>query len=268
MMFCLCLHLPSWLLCVSCCRGASLAAQHVVPGPRTAPDARHARHVAHAARLPDAAPDAAGGADDALGDVRAARPDADAAQQTTAHTEHLQVSDGRGCSGEMDPGGWIFTAVNWSWHLILISEVFIFLHLAGELSKTSGVAISWNNSLMFAFGIKNTSPFESVGYICKMFIMKRFPFLKLSWHPAGSLPRSRRTKEPLGPPVTVFIGNITERAPDGMVRLILNSCGTVHNWKRVQGASGKLQGRCPAYGTLSTLERLSLFGEVGLVNVV
>ncbi|XP_043212853.1 RNA-binding protein 25-like isoform X2 [Amphibalanus amphitrite] len=52
---------------------------------------------------------------------------------------------------------------------------------------------------------------------------------------------SRRTKEPLGPPVTVFIGNITERAPDGMVRLILNSCGTVHNWKRVQGASGKLQ---------------------------
>ena len=53
---------------------------------------------------------------------------------------------------------------------------------------------------------------------------------------------SRRTKEPLGPPVTVFIGNITERAPDGMVRLVLNSCGTVHNWKRVQGASGKLQG--------------------------
>jgi len=52
---------------------------------------------------------------------------------------------------------------------------------------------------------------------------------------------SRRTKEPLGPPVTVFIGNITERAPDGMIRLVLNSCGTVHNWKRVQGASGRLQ---------------------------
>merc|ERR1712179_129815 len=44
-----------------------------------------------------------------------------------------------------------------------------------------------------------------------------------------------------GPSVTVFVGNITERAPDVMVRHILNTCGQVLSWKRVQGASGKLQ---------------------------
>lgn len=47
---------------------------------------------------------------------------------------------------------------------------------------------------------------------------------------------------PSGPPVTVFVGNITERWPDGMIRQLLATCGQVLNWKRVQGASGKLQG--------------------------
>lgn len=47
--------------------------------------------------------------------------------------------------------------------------------------------------------------------------------------------------ESSGPAVTVFVGNITEKAPDVMVRHILNTCGNVHSWKRVQGASGKLQ---------------------------
>ncbi|XP_046400942.1 RNA-binding protein 25-like isoform X1 [Ischnura elegans] len=40
-----------------------------------------------------------------------------------------------------------------------------------------------------------------------------------------------------GPPVTVFVGNITERAPDAMIRHILSACGHVVSWKRVQGAS-------------------------------
>ena len=44
-----------------------------------------------------------------------------------------------------------------------------------------------------------------------------------------------------GPPVTVFVGNITERAQDAMIRLLLNACGPVLSWKRVQGATGKLQ---------------------------
>jgi RNA-binding protein 25 len=47
---------------------------------------------------------------------------------------------------------------------------------------------------------------------------------------------------PSGPPVTVFVGNITEKWPDAMIRQLLATCGQVINWKRVQGASGKLQG--------------------------
>ena len=46
---------------------------------------------------------------------------------------------------------------------------------------------------------------------------------------------------PTGPAVTVFVGNITERAPDAMVRHLLTTCGPVLSWKRVQGATGKLQ---------------------------
>merc|ERR1719285_650535 len=45
----------------------------------------------------------------------------------------------------------------------------------------------------------------------------------------------------VGPSVTVFVGNISEKATDTLVRQILMKCGTVNNWKRVQGASGKLQ---------------------------
>merc|ERR1719420_36194 len=44
-----------------------------------------------------------------------------------------------------------------------------------------------------------------------------------------------------GPPVTVFVGNITEKAQDAMIRHLLNTCGPVNSWKRVQGATGKLQ---------------------------
>lgn len=40
---------------------------------------------------------------------------------------------------------------------------------------------------------------------------------------------------PKGPPVTVFVGNITDKAPDLMIRQILASCGHVMSWKRVQG---------------------------------
>ena len=46
---------------------------------------------------------------------------------------------------------------------------------------------------------------------------------------------------PSGPAVTIFVGNITERAPDAMVRHLLTTCGPVVSWKRVQGATGKLQ---------------------------
>ena len=41
----------------------------------------------------------------------------------------------------------------------------------------------------------------------------------------------------------MFVGNITERAPDSMVRHLLTTCGPVLSWKRVQGATGQLQVR-------------------------
>lgn len=52
----------------------------------------------------------------------------------------------------------------------------------------------------------------------------------------------RPANEGMGPSVTVFVGNITDRAPDNMIRQILQHCGAVLSWKRVQGASGVLQG--------------------------
>ena len=65
---------------------------------------------------------------------------------------------------------------------------------------------------------------------------------------------------PAGPPVTVFVGNISEKATDTLVRQILMKCGTVNNWKRVQGASGKLQafGFCEFKEPDSALRALSL----------
>ncbi|CAF0775533.1 unnamed protein product [Didymodactylos carnosus] len=43
------------------------------------------------------------------------------------------------------------------------------------------------------------------------------------------------------PTTTVFVGNISDRAPDAMIKRMLQHCGGVINWKRVQGANGKLQ---------------------------
>ena len=43
------------------------------------------------------------------------------------------------------------------------------------------------------------------------------------------------------PSTTVFVGNISERVPDPMIRSMLQRCGTVISWKRAQGANGKLQ---------------------------
>ncbi|CAF1068893.1 unnamed protein product [Rotaria sordida] len=48
-------------------------------------------------------------------------------------------------------------------------------------------------------------------------------------------------KNRLQPTTTVFVGSISERAPDVMIKRMLQHCGSVLNWKRVQGANGKLQ---------------------------
>lgn len=38
---------------------------------------------------------------------------------------------------------------------------------------------------------------------------------------------------PNGPVITVFVGNISERAPESMIKKILATVGTVVSWKRV-----------------------------------
>ncbi|XP_026482659.1 RNA-binding protein 25-like, partial [Ctenocephalides felis] len=50
-----------------------------------------------------------------------------------------------------------------------------------------------------------------------------------------------------GPAVTVFVGNITEKAPDTMIRQILSACGPVVSWKRVS-AFGFCEFSCPEAG--------------------
>merc|ERR1712050_69804 len=65
------------------------------------------------------------------------------------------------------------------------------------------------------------------------------------------------------PVTTVFIGNISDRAPDHMVKQMLQRCGNVLSWKRVQGASGKLQafGFCEYDDPDSTCRCIRLLNE-------
>lgn len=49
----------------------------------------------------------------------------------------------------------------------------------------------------------------------------------------GPTRNTNGAKDVEGPPVTVFIGNLSSRAPDTMIRSMLNACGTVLTWKRV-----------------------------------
>lgn len=71
---------------------------------------------------------------------------------------------------------------------------------------------------------------------------------------------------PANPAVTVFVSNITERASDTLVRQILMKCGTVYAWKRVQGASGKLQafGFCEYKDVESALRAIYLLHDFKL----
>ncbi|XP_052007025.1 RNA-binding protein 25 [Xyrauchen texanus] len=67
-----------------------------------------------------------------------------------------------------------------------------------------------------------------------------------------------------GPTTTVFVGDISEKASDMLVRQLLAKCGLVLSWKRVQGASGKLQafGFCEYKEPESTLRSLRLLHEL------
>uniref|UniRef100_A0A672JJN9 RNA binding motif protein 25a n=1 Tax=Salarias fasciatus TaxID=181472 RepID=A0A672JJN9_SALFA len=76
--------------------------------------------------------------------------------------------------------------------------------------------------------------------------------------------RAKDTDDSGGPTTTVFVGNISEKASDMLVRQLLAKCGIVLSWKRVQGASGKLQafGFCEYKEPESTLRALRLLHEL------
>ncbi|XP_061173330.1 RNA-binding protein 25-like [Saccostrea echinata] len=75
------------------------------------------------------------------------------------------------------------------------------------------------------------------------------------------IPKDEKEEKP--PVTTVFVGNISDRAPDAMIRQMLQRCGNVLSWKRVQGASGKLQafGFCEYEDPEATLRCMRLLNE-------
>ncbi|XP_077117957.1 RNA-binding protein 25 isoform X3 [Ranitomeya variabilis] len=79
--------------------------------------------------------------------------------------------------------------------------------------------------------------------------------------------KNKENDENSGPTTTVFVGNISDKASDMLIRQLLAKCGLVLSWKRVQGASGKLQGKC-AFGFCeykepeSTLRALRLLHDL------
>ncbi|KAM4690981.1 RNA-binding protein 25 isoform 1-T2 [Rhinophrynus dorsalis] len=71
-----------------------------------------------------------------------------------------------------------------------------------------------------------------------------------------------------GPTTTVFVGNISDKASDMLIRQLLAKCGLVLSWKRVQGASGKLQafGFCEYKEPESTLRALRLLHDLQIAE--
>ncbi|NP_001116349.1 RNA binding motif protein 25 S homeolog [Xenopus laevis] len=76
--------------------------------------------------------------------------------------------------------------------------------------------------------------------------------------------KNKENDENSGPTTTVFVGNISEKASDMLIRQLLAKCGLVLSWKRVQGASGKLQafGFCEYKEPESTLRALRLLHDL------
>lgn len=74
------------------------------------------------------------------------------------------------------------------------------------------------------------------------------------------IPKKEDKQDEKPPVTTVFVGNISDRAPDAMIRQMLQRCGNVLSWKRVQGASGKLQafGFCEYESPEATLRAIRL----------
>jgi len=70
------------------------------------------------------------------------------------------------------------------------------------------------------------------------------------------------------PTTTIFIGNISEKVPDNLIKQVLIKCGVVVGWKRVQDASGKMQafGFCEYRDPDSTLRALRLLKDLKIAD--
>jgi len=70
------------------------------------------------------------------------------------------------------------------------------------------------------------------------------------------------------PTTTVFIGNISERVPDNLIKQVLIKCGPIISWKRVQDASGKMQafGFCEYRDPEATLRALRILKDLEIAG--
>ncbi|VDN60632.1 unnamed protein product [Dracunculus medinensis] len=71
------------------------------------------------------------------------------------------------------------------------------------------------------------------------------------------------------PPVTtVFVGNINEKCTNELIRSILNECGAVATWKRIQGSNGKFQafGFCEFENPFGTMRALRILHDYPLAE--
>uniref|UniRef100_A0A914XQ35 RRM domain-containing protein n=3 Tax=Plectus sambesii TaxID=2011161 RepID=A0A914XQ35_9BILA len=68
------------------------------------------------------------------------------------------------------------------------------------------------------------------------------------------------------PQTTAFVGNIHDRCSNDLIRAMLQECGNVVSWKRIQGSSGKFQafGFCEFDHPESTLRALRLLHDMRL----
>lgn len=74
-------------------------------------------------------------------------------------------------------------------------------------------------------------------------------------------PTRNGAKEAEAPPVTVFIGNISARVPDAMVRALLAACGPVLGWKRAATF-----GFCELAGVEAALRTVRLLHDRALAD--
>lgn len=65
---------------------------------------------------------------------------------------------------------------------------------------------------------------------------------------------------------TVFVGNIHERASNELIKSLLQKCGNIIQWKRIQGPNGKFQafGFCEFDHPDSTLRAVRLLNDFQL----